>query len=47
MLVSAVQPVIILRAVFWVCWSLFRFVSDALGDKMVLAYSIKGRVMAL
>ena len=43
-LVSCVHPVAILRAVF--C-SLSMFVSDALGDHMVEAYSSTGLVMAL
>ena len=46
MLVSCVHPVAILRAVFCtICSSMF--VSDALGDHMVEAYSSTGLVMAL
>ena len=39
MLVSCVHPVAILRAVFCTICSLSMFVSDALGDHMVEAYS--------
>ena len=46
MLVSCVHPVAIPRAYCPVC-SLSMFVSDALGDHMVEAYSSKGLVMAL
>jgi len=45
--VSAVQPVIILSAVFWVVWSLLRFVSEMMGDQRVFPYSMTGRVMVL
>ena len=45
MLVSCVHPVAILRAVFCTICSLSMFVSDALGDHMVEAYS--GLVMGL
>ena len=44
-LVSCVHPVAILRAMFCTICSLF--VSDALGDHMVEAYSSTGLVMAL
>ena len=47
MLASCVHPVAILRAVFCTICRLSRFVSDALGDHMVLAYSSTGLVMAL
>ena len=41
------SPVAILRAVFCTICSLSMFVSDALGDHMVEAYSSTGLVMAL
>ena len=41
------HPVAILRAVFCTICSLSMFVSDALGDHMVEAYSSTGLVMAL
>ena len=47
MLVSCVHPVAILRAVFCTICSLYMFVSDALGDHMVEAYSSTGLIMAL
>ena len=47
MLVSCVHPVAILRAVFCTICSLSMFVSDALGDHMIEAYSSTGLVMAL
>ena len=47
MLVSCVHPVAILRAVFCTICSLSMFVSDALGDNVVEAYSSTGLVMAL
>ena len=47
MLVSCVHPVAILRAVFCTICSLSMFVSNALGDHMVKAYSSMGLVMAL
>ena len=47
MLVSCVHPVAILRAVFCTICCLSMFVSDALGDHMVEAYSSTGLVMAL
>ena len=46
MLVSYVHPVAILRAVFCTICSLSMFVSDALGDHRVKAYSSTGLVMA-
>ena len=46
-LVSCVHPVAILRAVFCTICSLSMFVSDALGDHIVEAYSSTGLVMAL
>ena len=46
-LVSCVHPVAILRAVFCNICSLSMFVSNALGDHMVEAYSSTGLVMAL
>ena len=45
--VSVVHPVAILSAVFCVICSLLMFVSDAIGDHMVKAYSSMGLVMAL
>src|SRR6476469_97512 len=47
MFVSAVQAVIILSAVFWVVWSLLRFVSEMMDDQRVFPYSMTGRVMVL
>lgn len=47
MLVSSVHPVAVLSAVFCIVCSLFMFVSDVMGDQMVLAYSIMGRVIVL
>jgi len=47
MCVSDVQPVAILSAVFWVTWSLFRFVSLMIGDQIVLPYSMIGLTVAL
>ena len=47
MLGSCMHPVAILRAVFCTIYSLSMFVSDALGDHMVEAYSSTGMVMAL
>ena len=47
MLVSCVHPVVIPRAVFCTICSLSMFVSDALGDHMVEAYSSTGLVIAL
>ena len=46
-LVSFVQPVAILRAVFCMICILFILVSEAIGDHIVLAYSKVGRVMVL
>ena len=43
-LVSKVQPVMILSAVFWGVWSLLRFVSEMMGDQRVFLYSMTGRV---
>ena len=45
--VSAVHPVAILRAVFWMICSLLRFVSDIIGDQIVFPYSSMGLVIAL
>ena len=45
MLVSAVHPVAVLSAVFWMVCSFCRFVVDVIGDQMVLPYSSVGRVM--
>ena len=45
--VSCVHPVAILRAVFCTICSLSMFVSDALGELTVEAYSSTGLVMAL
>ena len=47
MLVSAVQPVAILSAVFWVNCSFWRLVCESRGDQMVLACSMIGLVMVL
>lgn len=47
MSVSLVQPVAILSAVFWVVCSFPMFVSDIIGDQMVLAYSMTGRTAVL
>ena len=47
MLVSDVHPVAILRAVFWVVWSLFLLVALMIGDQTGLAYSRMGLTMAL
>ena len=47
MFVSEVHPIIILRALFWVIYSLFRLVSDIMADQMVLPYSNMGLVMAV
>ena len=47
MLVSCVHPVAILISVFCTICSSSMFVSDALGDHMVEAYSRTGLVMAL
>lgn len=46
-LVSLVQPVMILRAWFCIICSLFVFVSEMIGDHMVFAYSMMGRVIVL
>ena len=43
LLVSRVQPVIVLKAAFWIFWSLLREVDEMIGDQMVLAYSMMGR----
>ena len=40
---SAVQHVMILSAMFWVVWSLLRFVSEMMSDKRVFPYSMIGR----
>ena len=40
---SRVQPVIVLKAAFWIFWSLLREVDEMMGDQMVLAYSMMGR----
>ena len=47
MLVSRVQPVAILRAVFCTVCMAWMFVLDAMGDQIVLAYSRTGSVMVL
>ena len=46
-LVSRVQPVIVLSAVFWIVCSFVVCVCDMMGDQTVLAYSSCGRVRAL
>ena len=47
MFVSAVHPVAVLSAVVWMICSFCRFVSDVIGDQMVLPYSRVGRVIVL
>lgn len=47
MLVSCVHPVAVRSAEFWTVWSLLWFVSAMMGDQIVLAYSIRGSVVAL
>ena len=47
MFVSDVQHVAILRALFWLVCNLSRFVVFIMGDHIVLAYSMIGRVVAL
>jgi len=47
MLVSMVQPVIILNALFCVIWSFCMLVSETTGDQIVLAYSIAGKIRDL
>jgi len=47
MLVSMVQPVIILSALFCVIWSFCMVVSETTGDQMVLAYSFVGKIKDL
>ena len=44
---SAVHPVAMRKAVFWIVCSLFKFVSAVIGDQIVLAYSITGLVSVL
>ena len=44
-LVSSVQPVMVRRALFCTVCSLLMFVLEVIGDHIVLAYSIMGRVM--
>ena len=46
-LVSSVHPVMVLSALFCVVCSLAMFVSEAMGDHTVLAYSMIGRVIVL
>lgn len=46
-LVSRVQPVIVLSALFCVIWILFVCVCEMMGDHMVLAYSRMGLVIVL
>lgn len=45
--VSSVHPVIVRIALFCVVCSLDMFVSEAMGDHIVLAYSVMGRVIVL
>lgn len=45
--VSEVHPVVTRRALFWMICSFCRLVFDMVGDQMVLAYSMTGRVTAL
>ena len=47
MLVSSVHPVIVRSALFCVVCSLEMFVSEAMGDHTVFAYSVIGRVIVL
>lgn len=47
MLVSRVQPVIVLSAWFCMVCSFVVLVSDMMGDQIVLAYSMIGRVIVL
>ena len=42
-LVSRVQPVIVLKAAFWIFQGFLREVEEMMGDQMVLAYSMMGR----
>ena len=44
---SRVQPVIVLRAVFWIVCSFDVCACEVMGDRTVLAYSSCGRVMFL
>ena len=44
---SRVHPVIFLRDEFCTGWSLLMLVFDAIGDHIVLAYSMVGLVIAL
>ena len=37
------QPVIVLKAAFWIFLSLLREVDERMGDQMVLAYLMMGR----
>src|SRR6267154_482064 len=46
-LVSWVQPVMTLRALFWVNCNFWRLVSDMFGDQTVLSYSMTGRIIVL
>src|SRR5688572_33478520 len=47
MLVSGVQPVTTLRALFWVVCSFWRLVSDMIGYQTVLTYSMTGKIIVL
>ena len=47
MWVSSVQPVMALRALFCTVCNLEMFVSDVMGDHIVFAYSMRGRVIVL
>lgn len=46
-LVSSVHPVMVRSAWFCIVCSLEMLVSDVMGDQIVFAYSIIGRVMVL
>ena len=46
-LVSRVHPVIVRRALFCTVCSFLMLVSDVMGDQIVLAYSMTGRVIVL
>ena len=45
MLVSFVQPVAILSALFWTTWSFSRLVLQTVGDQMVFAFSSAGHII--
>ena len=45
--VSRVHPVIVLSALFCIVCSFLMFVSEVMGDQIVFAYSMTGRVIVL